>query len=153
MHKHELSQKGRIKNKIKQMHLTNYLQINLPHHQLIPTNAENYTKINEQQNTVYISSPRIYSTYINSKNRRLFQLQIKSSSKISRESSMNELTKRISMLEGKFYELERKLFVTQTINWHLEWMIDLQVQNSYWLGDKWNGGAWKQKWWWETCSS
>ena len=114
------------------MHLTNYLQINLPHHQLIPTNAENYTKINEQQNTVYISSPRIYSTYINSKNRRLFQLQIKSSSKISRESSMNELTKRISMLEGKFYELERKLFVTQTINWHLEWMIDLQVQNSYW---------------------
>ena len=38
--------------------------------------------------------------------------------------------KRISTLEGKFYELEGRLLITQTVNRHLESMIDSQAQYS-----------------------
>ena len=38
--------------------------------------------------------------------------------------------KRIIILEGKFNELEGRLLITQTINRHLESMIDSQAQHS-----------------------
>ena len=39
--------------------------------------------------------------------------------------------KRMSTLEGKFCELEGRLLITQTVNRHLESMIDSQAQYSH----------------------
>ena len=38
--------------------------------------------------------------------------------------------KRISTLKGKFYELEGKLLITQTVNRHLESLIESQAKYS-----------------------
>ena len=45
---------------------------------------------------------------------------------------IDKLMKRISTLEGKFYDLEERLLVIQTVNRHLESMIDSQAQYSRW---------------------
>ena len=39
------------------------------------------------------------------------------------QKTTDKLMKRISTLEGKFYELEGRLLITQTVNRHLESMI------------------------------
>ena len=47
------------------------------------------------------------------------------------QKTIDKLMKRIITLEGKFHELERRLLITQTVNHHLESMIDSQVQYSH----------------------
>ena len=46
------------------------------------------------------------------------------------QKTIDKLMERISILEGKFRELEGRLLITQTVNRHLESMIDSQVQYS-----------------------
>ena len=46
------------------------------------------------------------------------------------QKTIDKLMKRIITLEGKFHELEGRLLITQTVNRHLESMIDSQVQYS-----------------------
>ena len=46
------------------------------------------------------------------------------------QKTIDKLMKRIIILERKFHELEGRLLITQTINCHLESMIDSQAQYS-----------------------
>ena len=76
----------------------------------------------QAQEDIPASTPKTESDEcLPTKNKSLIKVQQK---------TIDKLMKRISTLEGKFYGLEGRLLITQTVNRHLESMIDSQAQYS-----------------------